>query len=199
MELIPDAIDEKTLTVTIPGTLAPGNYDARAIKDVAESNPIVISVKPAVTITDVSCNKKNGRITITGSGFGDKVEGTDGYLNVEVDGVQVETVSWADTQIKTSVSDCSNKASVTVKALFGSATSDGDNGGGGTGPEICNDGIDNDGDGKTDCTDRECKKDPACGGGNPPGNPEVCDDGIDNDGDGKVDCTDRECKKDPAC
>jgi hypothetical protein len=38
-------------------------------------------------------------------------------------------------------------------------------GGGGPGPgtEICDDGIDNDGDNKTDCADKkDCKKDPAC-------------------------------------
>ncbi|MDX1777012.1 MAG: hypothetical protein R3297_10545, partial [Desulfobulbales bacterium] len=38
-------------------------------------------------------------------------------------------------------------------------------GGGGppSDPEICDDGIDNDGDGKVDCDDRgDCKRDPAC-------------------------------------
>ncbi len=64
-------------------------------------------------------------------------------------------------------------------------------------PEICDDGIDNDEDGRTDCADqKDCGKDPACSasGG------EICNDGIDNDGDGKVDCADKkDCRKDPAC
>jgi hypothetical protein len=28
--------------------------------------------------------------------------------------------------------------------------------------EICDDGIDNDGDGRADCRDRDCRRDPAC-------------------------------------
>jgi hypothetical protein len=64
-------------------------------------------------------------------------------------------------------------------------------------PEVCDDGIDNDGDGKIDCADqKDCGKDPVCGGSPP----EICDDGIDNDGDGKIDCADKkDCRTDPAC
>jgi hypothetical protein len=53
----------------------------------------------------------------------------------------------------------------------GLAAPGGGNGGGGGGggdPEICDDGLDNDGDGKTDCQDRDCRNDAACsddGGG----------------------------------
>jgi hypothetical protein len=38
---------------------------------------------------------------------------------------------------------------------------------GGSDPEICDDGIDNDGDGLTDCEDPDCSSEPACdiGGG----------------------------------
>ncbi len=65
-----------------------------------------------------------------------------------------------------------------------------------TGPgEICDDGIDNDGDGDTDCDDSDCLFDPACTGGG-----ELCDDGIDNDGDGQVDCDDvQDCQAFPGC
>jgi len=59
--------------------------------------------------------------------------------------------------------------------------------GGGSGGEVCDDGIDNDGDGYIDCDDFDC---PPCDGG------EVCDDGIDNDGDGYIDCDDFDC---PPC
>ena len=59
--------------------------------------------------------------------------------------------------------------------------------------EVCDDGIDNDCDGKIDCSDNEC--DSQCN----PTSPEVCNDGIDNDGDRKTDCADRDCRKDPAC
>jgi hypothetical protein len=59
----------------------------------------------------------------------------------------------------------------------------------GCGVERCNDGIDNDGDGKIDCQDEDCAKDPACA----PAPVEICGDCIDNDGDGLVDYEDPDC------
>ena len=51
----------------------------------------------------------------------------------------------------------------------------------------CADGLDNDGDGLTDCSDADCIGSPSC-------SPEiVCDDGIDNDSDGLTDCDDPDC------
>ncbi len=60
-----------------------------------------------------------------------------------------------------------------------------------TAKEVCNDGIDNDNDGKIDCEDTECIGNISC--------VEICDDGIDNDRDGKVDCADSNCANSPAC
>ncbi|MFQ5976198.1 MAG: carboxypeptidase-like regulatory domain-containing protein [Candidatus Hydrothermarchaeales archaeon] len=53
--------------------------------------------------------------------------------------------------------------------------------------EICDDGVDNDGDGLVDCDDPDC-----C----PPCSSEICNDDVDNDGDGLVDCQDPDC---PPC
>ena len=64
--------------------------------------------------------------------------------------------------------------------------------------EICDDGIDNDLDGDTDCADADCSADPACAPPPPPP-AEICDDGIDNDLDGDTDCADADCSADPAC
>jgi len=75
-------------------------------------------------------------------------------------------------------------------------------------PNQCNDGIDNDGDGKIDCTvgaqDPGCYPDGNGGGGACDPNdddetnaPNQCNDGIDNDGDGKIDCT--VGAQDPGC
>ncbi|MEK6840104.1 MAG: hypothetical protein AABX72_04115, partial [Nanoarchaeota archaeon] len=53
--------------------------------------------------------------------------------------------------------------------------------------EICTNGIDDDGDGFTDCSDPDCFIDPTC---QVAGSLEICDNGIDDDSDTLVDCTD---------
>jgi hypothetical protein len=118
--LTPDSISESSITVTIPGTVAAGNYDVAALKGSTASNTVVISVKPAVTIADVKCMKRRGRLVIRGSGFDQKPEGTDAYINVEVNGEAVDVISWKDNRIKASVSSCSSVGNVTVNALYGS-------------------------------------------------------------------------------
>ena len=72
-------------------------------------------------------------------------------------------------------------------------------GGGGGGPtaEICDNGIDDDGDGDIDCADSDCTSDAACDTGGPTA--EICDNGIDDDGDGDIDCADSDCSSDAAC
>jgi hypothetical protein len=52
------------------------------------------------------------------------------------------------------------------------------------GVEICNNMIDDDVDGMTDCMDTDCVADPVCKV------PEVCNNGLDDDQDGLVDCAD---------
>jgi hypothetical protein len=61
----------------------------------------------------------------------------------------------------------------------------------GCGAEVCNDGIDNDGDGATDCSDSDCAADPSCV--TPPPPVEICGDCLDNDNNGLTDF------EDPAC
>lgn len=58
----------------------------------------------------------------------------------------------------------------------------------------CNDGMDDDNDGKTDCSDSDCSSDPACATDR-----EICGDGIDNDNNGKTDCSDSMCAFTPEC
>jgi hypothetical protein len=63
------------------------------------------------------------------------------------------------------------------------------------GPEMgnCNDTVDNDLDGKTDCADEDCADDPVfCPV--PENSDALCDDDKDNDKDGKTDCDDEDCK-----
>ncbi|MBX3250989.1 MAG: hypothetical protein KF901_27680 [Myxococcales bacterium] len=62
---------------------------------------------------------------------------------------------------------------------------------------VCDDGIDNDGDGLTDCADADCFDTPVCEVHGPERNDERCSDWIDNDGDGLIDCDDSDCQADP--
>jgi hypothetical protein len=75
--------------------------------------------------------------------------------------------------------------------------------GGSQGEEtICDDGLDDDGDGYTDCDDWDCDDDPICGGsggGSGGDGEDICDDGVDNDDDGYTDCDDWDCDDDPIC
>lgn len=58
--------------------------------------------------------------------------------------------------------------------------------------EVCEDGLDNDLDGKVDCADPDCwTLLSQC--------PEICDDGVDNNRDGFVDCRDWTCAESEAC
>jgi hypothetical protein len=59
----------------------------------------------------------------------------------------------------------------------------------GCGSEVCNDNVDNDGDGATDCSDSDCAADPSCVA--PP--VEICGDCIDNDNNGLTDFEDPSC------
>ena len=58
----------------------------------------------------------------------------------------------------------------------------------------CLDGIDDDGDGLTDCDDPDCTDDPGC-----ENLTEDCQNAIDDDGDGLTDCDDTDCMDDPSC
>jgi hypothetical protein len=120
--LTPDSISQGSITVTIPGNLGKGNYKLKTAKVDKYSNPIVISIIPDVIITDVSCKKKTDQLTIQGSGFGEKPEGTNEYLNAEYNGEVVNIESWTDTEIKGFISDCRNNVAIVVNTLFGSDT-----------------------------------------------------------------------------
>jgi hypothetical protein len=61
--------------------------------------------------------------------------------------------------------------------------------------DVCDDGLDNDGNGDMDCDDKACVDDEACLAQPAYGVPfeAECDDELDNDGDGAVDCDDSDC------
>ncbi len=59
--------------------------------------------------------------------------------------------------------------------------------------ELCTNGIDDDGDGQTDCDDLECSQISFCTGES------LCHDDLDDDGDGWTDCADNDCIGSSAC
>jgi hypothetical protein len=87
----------------------------------AESNPVVICIKPCVAIAGVTDNGNN-TITIAGSGFGDAPPaGAEDYLNVTVNGQAVDLLSWTDTLIIAALpayGAAAEEDTVTVNALF---------------------------------------------------------------------------------
>jgi hypothetical protein len=60
--------------------------------------------------------------------------------------------------------------------------------------EVCDNQVDDDRDGQTDCDDAACVAAPSC---EPPG--EICDNTLDDDRDGQTDCDDPECAMEPVC
>lgn len=122
--LTPDAIQEGSLTVTIPGSTVAGNCDLQAVKtdsagDPVASNPVSISIRPQVVITDVSFDGTT--LTITGSGFSGYAAGSGTYVSAK--GLGTATiVSWNDTTIVAELG--SSPEEVTVSSVFGSATAE---------------------------------------------------------------------------
>ena len=71
---------------------------------------------------------------------------------------------------------------------------------GGDTKEICDNGKDDNGDGKIDCDDSDCAEFPGCLSAAYAAPVEKdCRDGLDNDGDGLTDCLDSDCIMAPGC
>ena len=117
--LTPDAMDACSLTVTIPGSTAVGNYEVRAVKNDTASNPVVISITPPTVISSIDCNEQSGAITITGSGFSERPAGTESYINVKENGTPLNIISWTDTEIQASGASCGGV--ITVNTLYASS------------------------------------------------------------------------------
>jgi hypothetical protein len=122
IEITPDSISQDLVTATIPAGLSSGNYALRVVKGDTKSNPVVISVVPDVVITNADCDNKRGILTVTGSGFSEKMEGTDAYISVTLNGVPLDIIYWADNKIRAMVSRCYGNSGITVNSLFGTAS-----------------------------------------------------------------------------
>jgi hypothetical protein len=134
--LAPELRDEDMIVVTIPGETPPGNYDLRATKidgdgERVASNPVVISIRPQVLITEAS---GESIVTITGSGFGGYGEGTAMRVTGRIAAgksrdhaarnVKAEIVSWSDTAIVADFGVGARPKQITVESVFGSVTAE---------------------------------------------------------------------------
>jgi len=117
----PSAITSCSLTVTIPGTTPPGNYEVRAIKNSEASNPVVITIKPPVVINSMDCNKATGLVTISGSGYSERPAGTENSINVKEHGTALTIISWTENFIQASGAACNGM--ITVNTLYSSVSS----------------------------------------------------------------------------
>lgn len=71
-----------------------------------------------------------------------------------------------------------------------------------TAPDACNDGVDNDANGKIDCHDASCfgnASHDTCAPASEESSNAACTNGFDDDGDGDTDCADADCLELPAC
>lgn len=117
--LTPDSITEVTIVVTVPATLATGNYALTAVKGPSVSNSVNLAVMPEVKITSASCS--NGVVSITGKGFSQYVNasgsGTSVYLTDAVANCTV--ISWTDTTIDAQCGECD--PAINVDSVYGEA------------------------------------------------------------------------------
>ncbi|MEJ2691719.1 MAG: hypothetical protein P8166_01395 [Candidatus Thiodiazotropha sp.] len=119
-DYVPSSQDASSMVVDLPDTLAPGNYQIVAAKGPSTSNPMNLTVTPAVSIDSASCSRRTKVLTVTGSGFGEYLDASDSGTSVVVDGETGSVTSWTDTEITADFSSCSNGATATVNTVFAS-------------------------------------------------------------------------------
>lgn len=120
-----DLVDEHSLTVTIPGSTAVGNYKLQAVKAESASNPVVISIVPEVRITEATTTGNSSVVKINGSGFSGYAEGSGTSVIGNTGAATVEATIrvWSETMIL-AVFDSVFPEEITVNSIFGSAASE---------------------------------------------------------------------------
>lgn len=89
------------IDVVIPGYLTVGSYTLTAVKGPSDSNPKIITVKPAVGVTSAECN--NGTVSIRGKGFGGFADAADSGTSVIIKAgsasEKCKVSAWSDSAI----------------------------------------------------------------------------------------------------
>lgn len=129
IDIYPDYVSSTQLEITIPASIAPGNYKLTVRKrderlgTVLSSQPAVLSVIPRITVDTVHCNLNT--ITINGSGFSNHyLDARDSGTSVRAgkDGEECLVHSWTDDEI---VATCNSGIGqrLTISTLYDSSTS----------------------------------------------------------------------------
>lgn len=106
------------IQVTLPATLAVGQYDVRVEKSGTVSNLKSLTVVPKLAINNAVLTSQT--LTITGLGFG-KTPSAEyrEYLGVFVGDLQAKIISWSDTKIIASSPSFGVGKEIVVNTLFG--------------------------------------------------------------------------------
>jgi hypothetical protein len=120
--LQPVSVTNTAIEVVIPSYLAVGSYTLAAVKGPSDSNPKVITVKPAVAISSAACD--NGTVTIRGNGFGAYADAANSGTSVTMlngtAAAKCQVSAWTDNQI---TAQCGAGDTIQVASVFGKASS----------------------------------------------------------------------------
>lgn len=121
-ELIPTSITEGSIAVTLPATVAPGNYRITAKKGPSLGNPMNLAIAPRATVASSTCVQSTKVLTVTGSHFGQYLKASDSGTGVTMGGVTGTVISWTDTVIQARFPSCPSNATATVNTVFSSVS-----------------------------------------------------------------------------
>lgn len=123
IELAPTSITENSLTVTLPADMAAGNYLFRVVKADKTSNPINLSVVPAMVNNNIVC--RGTSVTVKGKGFSEFVDAVGSGTSMTAydrarNVIDCSVRTWTDKKITASCTACPD--SVTIESVWGADT-----------------------------------------------------------------------------
>jgi len=119
---VPTTITETGLVVTVPATVAPGNYHITAKKGPSLGNPMNLAITPRATIASATCVGATRILTVTGSNFSQYLKASDSGTSVTMNGVSGTVISWTGTEIRARFPNCPSNATATVDTVFNSVS-----------------------------------------------------------------------------
>jgi hypothetical protein len=179
----------------IPGTAGSGDATCNGLDDDCDGTADEDFVSQSSTCGAGACAASGVTSCLSGNVVDSCTPGTPGATDDTCNGVDEDCSGIADDDYQTGTTSCvvdGCQATGTRTCVDGNVVDDCM-----TSPQCvaevaCNDGVDNDNDGDTDCADANC-----AGSGCSP--TEICNNTIDDDLDGAQDCADSDCDSDPAC